>query len=196
MREIEIGLAPVLAARIGYVGELGWELHVPTEYAAGVYDLLVEAGQPLGIADAGYRAIESLRLEKGYVYWGAEVGPEIDPFSAGLGFAVARGKAGVIGGEALAAIGRQGPARTLCTFTVEGWAPLHGGEPILHHGRLVGTTTSAGFGHTIGATVAMGYLPAGLADAQGFEIEAFMQRWPARRGPRCLYDPKGSRLRA
>ena len=186
----------MLAARVGYVGELGWELHIPVEYAAGVYDLLIEASQPFGIADVGYRALELLRLEKGYVYWGAEVGPETDPYSAGLGFAVAPGKQGAIGGEALAAIKARGPARKLCTLTVEGWAPLHGGEAILHEGRVVGTTSSAGYGHTVGATIALGYVPAELALAEAFEIEAFMRRYPARRGPRCLFDPKGTRLRA
>jgi 4-methylaminobutanoate oxidase (formaldehyde-forming) len=184
-----------LAARIGYVGELGWELHVPVEYAACLYDALAEAGRPFGIADVGYRAIESLRLEKGYVYWGAEVGPEIDPFSAGLGFAVALGKKEMVGREALGAIAATGPTRRLRTFAIDGWAPLHGGEAILHDGRVIGTTTSAGYGRTLGVTVALGYVPAELLAADGFEIEAFMRRHPARLGPRCLYDPKGTRVR-
>ncbi len=196
LREIEIGLAPVRAARIGYVGELGWELHIPVEYAAHVYDLLAEAGQPFGIADAGYRAIESLRLEKGYVYWSAEVGPEIDPFSAGLGFAVALDKGPFIGREALQRLASAGPPRRLCTFSLDGWAPLHGGEAILHEGRVVGTTTSAGYGHTFGRTIALGYLPAELAGVPEVEIEAFLVRHRATRGPRVLYDPKGLRLKA
>ena len=196
VREIEIGLAPVRAARVGYVGELGWELHIPVEYAAHVYDLLIEAGRPFGIADAGYRAIESLRLEKGYVYWGAEVGPEIDPYSAGLGFAVALDKGPFVGRDALKRLAAAGPERRLCTFAVEGWAPLHGGEPILHQGRVVGTTSSAGYGHTLGRTIALGYVPAELAGGVGFEIEAFLVRHEAVRGPRTLYDPKGLRLKA
>jgi 4-methylaminobutanoate oxidase (formaldehyde-forming) len=83
----------------------------------------------------------------------------------------------------------------LCTFTVDGWAPLHGGEAIWHRGRVVGTTTSAGFGYTVGRTIALGWLPAALAAGTEFEIEAFMQRHAAVRGPRALYDPKGERLR-
>ncbi len=196
VREIEIGLAPVRAARVGYVGELGWELHIPVEYADHVYDLLVEAGASFGIVDTGYRAIESLRLEKGYVYWGAEVGPEVDPYSAGLGFAVALGKRPFIGRDALQRLASAGPQRRLCTFSLDGWAPLHGGEAILHQGRVVGTTTSAGYGHTLGRTIALGYLPAELGDVTEVEIEAFLVRHRAIRGPRVLYDPKGLRLKA
>ena len=104
VREIEIGLARVRAARVGYVGELGWELHTPAEQALHVYEMLREAGEAYGIADAGYRAIETLRLEKGYVYWSSDVTPDTNPFEAGLGFAVALDKGDFIGRSALAAI--------------------------------------------------------------------------------------------
>ncbi|HWL68392.1 MAG TPA: FAD-dependent oxidoreductase [Geminicoccus sp.] len=195
-REIEIGLGRAFAARIGYVGELGYELHVPVEHAAHVYEELRRAGEAHGIADVGYRALDTLRLEKGYVYWSSEVSPEIDPFSAGLGFAVALGKGPFIGRDALLRIREQGPARRLVTLGIDGFAPLVGGEVVLLDGRPVGSTTSAGFGHTVGHTVAFAFLPAALAKEERFEIEAYGQRWPVWRGRRALYDPKGERLRA
>jgi len=194
VRDIEIGLGRARAARIGYVGELGYELHVPTDEAAAVYDTLKAAGQAHGIIDVGYRAIDSLRLEKGYVYWSADVTPDTDPFAAGLGFAVALGKGDFIGREALARIRAEGPSRRLATLTVDGFAPLIGGEAVLADGAVVATTTSAGFGHTVGCTIAFAYLPADLA-ARDLCIEAYGRLYPARRAARAVYDPKGERLR-
>jgi 4-methylaminobutanoate oxidase (formaldehyde-forming) len=196
VREIDVGYAPVLAARIGYVGELGYELHVPVDYGLHVYEAIRAAAARHEIADVGYRALESLRLEKGYVYWSADVGPETDPIGAGLGFAVALEKGPFIGRDALLRIKAEGPRRRLCSFSAEGFLPLHGGEPILHEGRVVGVTTSAGYGYTVGRTIALGWLPAELARETAFEVEAFMARHPVVRGPRALYDPKGERLRA
>src|SRR3546814_1364591 len=119
-RRITLGAAPVLAIRIGYVGELGWELHVPTEFAAHVYETLLAAGEEHGIRDVGYRAIESLRLEKGYVYWSADVTPDYTPYEAGLGFRVhLKSKGDFIGRAALEKQQAEGWSRRLCTFTVE-----------------------------------------------------------------------------
>jgi glycine cleavage system T protein len=196
VREIEIGLGRARAARVGYVGELGWELHVPTEYAAHVYERLMQAGVEHGLIDAGYRAIESLRLEKGYVYWSAEVTPDTNPHEAGLGFAVALEKVDFIGQEALRRIRDEGPARKLSTLAVVGFAPLVGGEAILANGAVVGTTTSAGFGYTVGNTIALAYLPATLAKDAELSIEAYGKLYSAKGGPRSLYDPKGERLRS
>jgi 4-methylaminobutanoate oxidase (formaldehyde-forming) len=202
VREIEIGLATgIRAARVGYVGELGWELHVPTEYAAHVYERLMQAGAEHGLIDAGYRAIESLRLEKGYVYWSADVTPDTNPYEAGLGFAVALKKfvpdgGDFLGRDALAKIKAEGPARKLATLTVENFAPLIGGETILADGEVVGTTTSAGYGYAVGKTIALGYLPVSLAPSASLQIEAYGKLYPAARGPRSLYDPKGERLRS
>ncbi len=196
VRDIEIGLGRARAARVGYVGELGWELHVPTEYAAHVYERLTQAGAQHGLIDAGYRAIESLRLEKGYVYWSADVTPDTNPYEAGLGFAVAPDKADFIGREALLRIRAAGPARKLATLTVEGFAALIGGEAILADGAVAGTTSSAGYGYTVEKTIALGYLPSELARDAELEIEAYGKRYPAKRGPRSLYDPKGERLRS
>ncbi|MEM7222658.1 MAG: FAD-dependent oxidoreductase [Pseudomonadota bacterium] len=194
-RQIQIGQATVLAARIGYVGELGWELHIPVENGLHVYDSLWRAGQEHGIANVGYLAIESLRLEKGYCYWSAELSPEVSPFEAGLGFCVALDKGDFLGRAALAEIADKGSARQLCSFSLEGFAPLSGGEAILHNGEVVGTTSSGGYGHTLGRSIALGTLPRALAQERGFTLEAYGRPWPAVRGPRVLYDAKMERLK-
>lgn len=196
VREIELGHAIVRAARVGYVGELGYELHVPVEYATGVYDMIMEAGEPRGIADAGYRAIESCRLEKGYLYWSSDVTPETNPYEAGLGFCVKMDKGDFVGRPALERVRAEGPGRRLVSLTVDGFAPFHGGETILHGGKAIGSVTSAGFGHTLQKTIAFGYLPAGLAGENAFEIVAFGDNYAARRGARCLYDPRNERLKS
>lgn len=195
-KEIEIGLATALAVRVGYVGELGWELYVPQDYAVHVYEALKEAGAPHGIADVGYRAIESCRLEKGYLYWSADVTPETTPYEAGLGFAVALDKGDFIGREALAEAKAAGPQRKLVTLTVGGFAPFLGGETVLLDDEPVGSLTSAGYGHHLGRTIGFGYLPVELAGREGFAIEAFGTAYDAVRGPRCLYDAKMERLKA
>ena len=193
---IDVGDAGALAVRIGYVGELGYELYIPQECAAGLYETLWEAGQPHGIANGGYRAIDSARLEKGYLYWSGDISPDYNPYEAGLGFCVALGKGDFLGRSALLTAKSEGVTRKLCSFTVEGFAPFHGGEAIVHAGKVVSSTTSAGYGHTLGKTIAFGYLPAALAAETSFNIEAFGQAYAATRGPRCLYDAKMERLRA
>jgi 4-methylaminobutanoate oxidase (formaldehyde-forming) len=195
VREIELGQALVRAARVGYVGELGWELHVPVEYAADLYDRIRESGAPHGIADAGYRAIDSCRMEKGYLYWSSDITPETNPYEAGLGFCVRLDKGDFIGREALVRARAEGPRRKLVTLTVDGFAPFHGGETILHDGKVVGSVTSAGFGHTLQRTIAFGYVPAALAVEPGFDVIAFGETWQATRGGRSLYDPKNERLK-
>lgn len=196
VRRIGIGHASVMAVRIGYVGELGYELYIPQEFAGHVYDSLWQAGAPHGIANAGYRAIDSCRMEKGYLYWSGDISPDYNPYEAGLGFAVALEKGDFIGREALVKISAAGVARKLCSFTIEGFAPLHGGEAILLDGKVVGSTSSVGFGHTLQKTIAFGYLPAELAEQKRFSIEAFGKGYEALRGPRCLYDAKMERLRS
>jgi len=193
-RELRIGHAPVLALRVSYVGELGWELHVPTEFAAHVYETLRQAGEPVGLADVGYRAIDSLRLEKRYLYWGADITPDYNPFEAGLGFCVALGKGDFIGAAALARAKQEGPKRKMCCFTLDGRAPVYGGEAILRHGRVLGVTTSGGYGYTLGQGIALGYVPAEEAGHDDYEIEAFCEAVPARRHNRPLYDPERTRL--
>ena len=196
-REVTIAAAPVLAVRIGYVGELGWELHVPTEFGLHVYDALRAAGAAHGIRDVGYRAIDSLRLEKGYLYWSADITPDHTPIEAGLGFRVHLKRGGdFLGRAALAAQKAEGPARRLATFTSPEPLPMSGGETILCNGRVVGPVTSAGFGHTVGRMIMMGYLPVDLWDADGFEVEVFGERHPISRVDGPLYDPENRRLKA
>ncbi|MBM3584011.1 MAG: FAD-dependent oxidoreductase [Alphaproteobacteria bacterium] len=175
-RTLTLGSARALAARIGYVGERGYEIYVPVEVALHLHDALCAAGAPFGIADAGYRAIESLRLEKGYLYWSAELSPDVNPYEAGLGFCVALDKGEFVGRAALARLRAEGPRRVLCSFTLEPDAPVIGGEAIVRDGRVLGTTTSAGYGYTVGRAIAFGYLPREEVRHADFEIEAYGRR--------------------
>lgn len=194
--EIDIGLARVVAARVGYVGELGWEIYVPAEMAAHVYEQLWQAGLAQGMRHAGYRAIESCRLEKGYLYWSSDIGPDTTPLEAGLGFAVAWDKGDFRGRAALERQRAEGPRRRLATLSVAGFAPFLGGETVLHEGRAVASLTSAGYAHHSGRTIGYAYLPVGLDGVGSFTVEAFGQAHAAARGPRCLHDPKGERVKA
>ncbi|MGE0118378.1 MAG: FAD-dependent oxidoreductase [Dongiaceae bacterium] len=195
-KPVTLGAAPVLAVRIGYVGELGWELHIPTEYAAHVYDLLWQAGQDFGIANAGYRAIDSLRMEKGYLYWSSDITPDYTPFEAGLGFRVSLAKGDFIGRAALAKAKAAGPRQRLCTFTLERFAGAVGGECILRDGKVLGVTTSGNFGHTVGKPIVYGYIPVEETAHRDFTIEVFGEPIPAIRHDGALYDPKNERLKA
>lgn len=197
-KTLTVGYAPVTALRVTYVGELGFELYIPTEFACHVYEILWEAGQNLGIANAGYRAINSLHFEKGYCYWGTELTPEYTPFDAGLDFCVALDKGDFIGREALAKIKEQGPKWKLCTFTIDADMPvmLRGSEPIIHRGRVVGITTSGGYGYTVGKTIAYSYIPVEDANYdQGYEIEVYMEMYQVtRHDNRALYDPERKKI--
>jgi len=203
-REIPLGRALVRASRITYVGELGWELCVPVEFAAGVYDALEEAGVDLGLRDAGYYAIESLRVEKAYRAWGRELTTDYSPFEAGLGFAVSFDKAApFIGREALLAQRGRPVPRRLVNFVLDDPEALPlGDEPIWCEGRMVGSTTSAAYGHSVGRAVAMGYVTreegvdaAYLGEAH-FEIEIAGDRMSARGTLRAPYDPDGLRIKS
>ena len=195
-----VGYAPVMAFRVTYVGELGYELYIPSEFACHVYETLWESGQDLNIANAGYRTIASTHLEKGYSDWGSELTPEYTPYDAGIGFCVDLEKDEFIGKAALARIKAEGPKWKLCTFTIDAGTPLmlQGSAPILHNGKVVGVTTSSGYGHTIGKNICYGYLPADMADVtEGFEIESYKTIYPAKREDnRALYDPKREKILA
>ncbi len=203
-RWIDLGSARVLAIRISYVGELGWELYIPTEFALPLYDALVAAGEPLGLAHAGLHAMDSLRLEKGFKHWGHDISGEDTPLEAGLGFAVAWHKnTPFIGRDALLAQKQAGLHRRLVTFTIDEGTPLllHD-EPIFRDGALVGRTTSGNFGFTLGRPVALGYIenaghPIDRDHLQSgtYEIEVAGDRFPATPHLRPPYDPKGERLR-
>jgi sarcosine dehydrogenase len=203
-REIRIGGAPVRALRVTYVGELGWELHVPAEYALTVYDALLEAGRPLGLAHAGYRAIESLRLEKGYRAWGADIGPDHTPLEAGLRFALKlAGGQPFLGREALLRQQQEGLRKRLCGFTVDDpEVVLLGRETIYRDDRRVGWLTSGGFGYTIGKAIGYGYVrnPAGVdlgyLKSGRYELEVATARVPATLHLGALYDPDMTRVKS
>lgn len=203
-RDIDVGIATVLAVRRTYVGELGWELYVPVEMTATVYDTLCEAGESLGLRDAGYYTIESMRLEKAYRAWGRELTPDHHPYEAGLGFAVKLDKAQpFIGQEALRALKGQ-PFKRRCVSIVldDGDAIAQAGELILRDGRPAGETTSAAYGHTLGRTVMLGYVhadgkpvDANYLGTGTWEIDIGGDRCRCRIGLKPPYDPDGKRLR-
>ena len=136
---------------------------MPVQSAAPVYAALFEAGGEFDIANVGYRAIDCLRMEKRYLYWGADITPDYTPYEAGLGFCVALGKGSFMGSDALARINEDGVTERLCTFLIGAPVSVHGGELISRDGRTLGITTSGNFGHTLGKSLAFGYLPIGDA---------------------------------
>lgn len=202
-REIEMGYALVRATRITFVGELGWELYVPTECALAVYDLIVEHGSSYGLRHAGYHTLNSCRMEKAYRHWGHDITDEDSPLEAGLGFAVAFDKpGGFIGRDALLKQKEAGLNRRLVAFALEDPAPLlYHEEPIYRNGVKIGSTTSGMFGHTVGTSLALGYIEhEGGADkefiqAGEFEIEVAAERVPARASLRPFYDPGHERIK-
>lgn len=205
-REIDLGYARVRASRLTYVGEKGYELYMPTEFATHVFDRIVQAGSAFGLRQGGYFAINSLRMEKGYRHWGHDIGEEDTPYQAGLGFAVSLDKpGGFIGREALLRQKAEGPVtRRLVQLRLPDGpdAPmLFHQEPILRDGVIVGSVTSGAFGHRIGASLGMGYVSCddGVTNewlASGrMEIEVAWKRYPIQAQLRPWYDPSGERLR-
>jgi 4-methylaminobutanoate oxidase (formaldehyde-forming) len=199
-RPIRIGAAAVLATRLSYAGELGWELTVAPTDAPAAWDALLAAGAPHGIEPVGYRALESLRLEKGYRYFGAELTPRETPFEAGLDRFVRLGKGEFVGRDALVA--RQaaepgGPARRLRTVTIGGpdWAPIYGGEAVRIDGEVVGRLRSAAFGYTVRRTIGTTYLPASVAEGTAIEVDVFADRVAGEVAADVLVDPAGDRMR-
>jgi len=203
-RVIDLGYARVRASRITYVGELGYELYVPTEFAQSVYDVITEAGRPFGLCLAGYHALNSLRMEKAYRHWGHDIGDEDTPLEAGLGFAVAWNKpGGFVGREALCRQHEAGVRRRLIALALErSERLLYHNEPIWRDGELAGRITSGTFGHTVGAALGLGYVAnrgETVSDewiATGhYEVEVAAQRVAARVSLRAFYDPAGERVR-
>ena len=193
-RTVAAAGADVLALRVTYVGELGFELHVAKDRALRLYDALWEAGRKHGLANAGYRAVSSLRLEKQYLYWSADITPDYSPLEAGLGFCVAWNKGEFIGRTALEQQKRDGVKHKLRWFSIPGRVPVHGGEAILRAGKPVGLTTSAGYGYTVGKSILCGYLGPEDWDAEKVEIEAFGERHEAASHRKPLYDPGRARI--
>ncbi|HSG86380.1 MAG TPA: aminomethyltransferase family protein, partial [Candidatus Limnocylindrales bacterium] len=205
-QEIEVGLGVARAFRVTYMGELGYELHVPTDQVQHVYDELMAASEGLGLRHAGYHALNSLRIEKAYRFWGYDIGDEDTPLEAGLGFAVAWDKpGGFIGREALLRLRETGLQRRLVVFSVDDPEPLvYGNEPIWRDGVLVGRTASGWYGHTLGRSIALGYVDSGAPGAATsewllggrYELELANERFAVTPSLRPLYDPKGERVRA
>jgi len=202
-RRIRVAGAPVRALRVTYVGELGWELHIPVEFAQTVYERLHAAGAQHGLVDAGYRAIESLRLEKGYRVWGGDINPDHSPLVAGLArFVKLRTNVDFLGRSAIEASKEKGLARFLCGFSCDPSVVLLGRETIYRNGQRVGWLTSGGYGYTVERSIGYGYvrhpegrLPKGWIKEGSYELEVMTERVPAQLHMKPLVDPSGHRIR-
>ncbi|MFO0406761.1 MAG: glycine cleavage T C-terminal barrel domain-containing protein, partial [Labrys sp. (in: a-proteobacteria)] len=202
-KEIEIGYARVRASRVTYVGELGWELYVATEFACGVFDRIVAAGPRHGLKLAGLHALDSLRIEKAYRHWGHDIGDEDTPLDSGLMFAVKFDKGDFLGREALLRQREAGSDRRLVQFLLEDPMPLlYHDEPVWRDGVMVGRTTSGAYGHVLGGAVGLGYIRSGavpmaeFVSSGRFEIEVAGNRIGARASLAPMWDPKGLRIKA
>ena len=198
-RVLTVGSVPVYALRVTYVGELGWELYAHSEFGVGLWDTLWEAGRPHGLVAGGYRAIDALRLEKGYRVWSSDITPEETPFEAGLGFAVRLDK-GVdfIGRDALIRAKEAGPRKRLrCLVLVDPLAVALGNEPVRIGDEIVGRVTSGGYGFTVGKSIAYAYLPTerSAIGTRG-EVEIFGEWIGFEVAREPVYDPDGSRIRS
>ena len=197
-REITVGQVPVTALRVTYVGELGWELYAPTEMGLGVWDPLWEAGRPLGLRPVGYRAVDTLRLEKGYRYWSADITPETTPYEAGLGFAVKLQKGDFLGRDALQRQREEGIRRRLCCLILDDSNAVAAmDEPVYDGERVVGLVTSAGYGYAVRRSMAYVYLPLNLAQP-GTRLTVIVDAAPvgAQVVREPLFDPRHERVRA
>ncbi len=203
-RRIEIAGCPVLALRLTYMGELGWELHMSVDEVGVVYDALMAAGSPRGLKNAGYRSIESCRLEKGYRAWGSDIGPDHTPVEAGLGWAV-KMKSGrnFKGRAAIEAQKAKGVRKMLACFTVDDpGVVLLGRETIYRNGERVGWLSSGGYGHTIEKSIGYGYVrnPDGVdrefVMSGSYELDVALTRMPCQVHMEPLYDPSMNKIKA
>ena len=197
-RQIKVKGFPVLAQRVTYVGELGWELYMSPERAIEVWDALLDSGKMCEIETGGYKALDSLRLEKGYRYYSMDVTTLENPLAAGLGFAVRLGKGDFIGRQALVEIKEHGLDHKLCTLTIgaDEYQAIYGGEAVISDGAVMGRLRSAGYGHTLKRNIAYTYLPMELTTpGTPLAVEVFGQAVPAEVTADMLYDPEGARLR-
>ena len=194
-KEINVGAVPCLAVRVTFVGELGWELYCPSEYAVGLWDSLMSAGQPHGLIPGGYRAIESLRLEKGYRVWGSDVTTTDSPYEAGLGFAVKMNKGEFIGHDALERAGE--PTRRLaCLVLDDPRSIVLGSEPVRFEGRALGRVTSGGYGYSVESSIAYAYLPVELVEpGTKVSVGVFGRDVGAEVRAEPLFDPSNEKVR-
>jgi len=195
-QEFHVGMVPVRALRVSFVGELGYELHHPIEYQRALYDLIMEAGEPHGIVDFGYRTLESLRLEKAYRLWGSDMSADWSPLQAGMERFVNFDKGDFIGRDALLAERERGVDRRLACLVIDvDGADTHAYEPVLANGENIGYVASGGYGHTVEKSIAFAYIPVAHAAAgTELEVEILGERRPALVVEEALYDPKNERL--
>ena len=198
MRELSVGPVPCVALRVTYVGELGWELYCPMEFGLRLWDEIWEAGREHGLVAGGYKAIDSLRLEKGYRVWGADITPDETPYEAGLGFAVKLDKDDFVGRDALAAAKERPPERQLaCLVLDDPRSVALGSEPVRVDGEIAGRVTSGGYGYSVERSIAYAYVPAGVAaPGRAVEVEVFGTWVPGTVAEEPLLDPAGERTRA
>jgi dimethylglycine dehydrogenase len=197
-RRMDIGMIPAFVGRVSFTGDLGYEIWMTSEYQRAAYDLLVEAGKDLGLRPFGGRALHALRIEKSFGTWAREFRPVYGPYEAGLSRFVDFKKGDFIGRSAAVEEKASGGTWRLVTFSVEANdADALGDEPVWHDGRVVGWITSGAYGHSVQRSLAMGYVPAGLADATtGFEIEIIGERRKAERLTAPAFDANGARMRS
>jgi glycine cleavage system aminomethyltransferase T/glycine/D-amino acid oxidase-like deaminating enzyme len=199
-RNITVGEVPALAMRVTYVGELGWEFYCPMEYGLRLWDTLWEAGAPEGMVAGGYKAIDTLRLEKAYRYWSAEISPDYTPYEAGLGFAVRLDKGDFQGREALLKQKKEGLKRKLCCLTLDDNRVIAlGKEPIRPAGKtgIISWVAGGGFGYSVNESIAFAYLPVEFAKTgMKLEIDFFGETVQAEVKQMPLWDPKGERIRS
>jgi 4-methylaminobutanoate oxidase (formaldehyde-forming) len=193
-----VGNIPALAMRVTYVGEMGWEFYCGMEYGQKLWDTLWQAGQPFGLVAAGYKAIDTLRLEKGYRYWSADITPDYTPYETGMGMFVRLEKGDFRGKKALERQKKEGVRQKLCCMTLDDASAVAlGNEPIFRDGQLVGWATSGGYGYSVKKSIAYGYLPLEIAKAgTRLEIELFGERIGLTVEKEPLFDPKGERIKA
>jgi glycine cleavage system aminomethyltransferase T/glycine/D-amino acid oxidase-like deaminating enzyme len=196
-KRIHVREVPVVALRLSYVGELGWELYTTADLGLRLWDLLWEAGRPVGIIAGGRGAFNGLRLEKGYRMWGTDMTTEHDPYEAGLGFAVRPDKGDFVGCEALARRREEGPRRRLVCLTFEDPNTIVlGNEPVWYGDEVVGYVTSAGYGYSIGKSIAYAWVPPGLSrEGERVEIQYFGERHGATVAHEPLFDAAMKRMR-
>jgi 4-methylaminobutanoate oxidase (formaldehyde-forming) len=207
-REIDLGYARVRASRLTFVGELGFELYIPSEVAAHVYDVLTEAGQGLGLKNAGFFALNSMRMEKGYRHWGHDIGEEDTPLEGGVGFTVALDKpGGFIGRDVLLRQKSEGTLkRRLVQVKIaagdEVPPMLFHYEPLLRDGEIVGSIMSGAYGHRVKASLGLGYVSSeeGVTKdwlaAGKWEVEVAMERYPVEIQLGAWYDPRGEKIKS
>ena len=197
VRELILGLAPVTALRVSFTGELGYELYMAPEYQRHVYDMLWSAGAPMGLRHFGVRALNCLRMEKGYGGWGREYTQDFTPAEAGLQRLICTDKGDFVGRDAVLAQSAIRPSRKLRLLAIQSEDPdPAGGEPVLRAGVPIARLTSAAFGFTVGHSLGLAYLPADLdINSVDLEVEVLGCRLPARVLEGAPYDPSGARLR-